>query len=193
MCFLFLIKERDFFHHVQYPFSFPLFWWAPSSNRGRKARDCSGPGWSILADITPSLVSKTNCELLQEVKYSGVQNGAWCCATPAAWGRTRSRGGAATSAHSSTFVSSVFLFFCWKTVIVRAPVVCPCLPPYNNTWNPGFGRCTINIASTQDSHRYLIFLIGPVTVKIPSGLSVFVRKFSNIVRQCQGSSELLRS
>ena len=88
----------------------------------------------------------------------------------------------------------LFSFFCcWKTVIVRAPVVCPCLPPYNNTWNPGFGRCTINIASTQDSHRYLNFLTGPVTVKIPSGLSVFVRKFSNIFRQCQGSSELLRS
>lgn len=27
--------------------------------RGRKARDCSGPGWSILVDITPSLVCKT--------------------------------------------------------------------------------------------------------------------------------------
>ena len=35
----------------------------------------------------------------------------------------------------------------------RAPVVCPCQPPYNNTWNPSYGRCTVNIASTHDSHR----------------------------------------
>ena len=154
------------------------------------AADLDGASWQT---SLPVWWARQCVNYFEEMKYSGVQNGARCCATPAAWSWTRAWGGAATSAHSSTFVSSVFLFFCWKIVIVRAPVVCPCLPPYNNTWNPGFGRCTINIASTQDSHRYLNFLTVPVTVKIPSGLSVFVRIFSNIFRQCQGSSELLRS
>ena len=27
-------------------------------HRGRKARDCSGPGWSILTDITPIVECK---------------------------------------------------------------------------------------------------------------------------------------
>ena len=39
------------------------------------------------------------------------------------------------------------------SVISRAPVVCPCLPPFNNTWNPSYGRCTVDIVSTHDSHR----------------------------------------
>ena len=145
-------------------FSFPLFWWAPSSNRGRKARDCSGPGWSILADITPSLVSKTKCELLQRGEILRCAKRCPVLRNSSCLGSNKSLRRSSNQRPLFHLREFCFPFFCWKTVIVRSPVVCPCLPPYNNTWNPGFGRCIINIASTQYSHRYLNFLTGPVTV-----------------------------
>jgi len=101
--------------------------------RGRKARDCSGPGWSILTDITPIVECKP---VPGATILPGAEQESLVLEEPA------------------------------PTLSPSPPVVCPCQPPYNNTWNPSYGRCTVNIASTHDSHS---ITCNGETTDIPCG------------------------
>lgn len=115
---------------------------APGSNiviflsRGKKVTSCYGQGWSILTDIT----QQVTCKPVAGVESLPVESDS------------------ATSTTTAASIPDLLPF--------TPPLVCPCGPPFNNTWNPSQGRCVVRIESTHDSHSVIC---NGETTAVPCG------------------------
>lgn len=121
------------------------FLMAPGSNiviflsRGKKVTSCYGQGWSILTDIS----QKVTCKPVAGLESLSVETGL------------------ATGTTTATSIPDLLPY--------TPPLVCPCRPPYNNTWNPSTGRCVVKIESTHDSHSVIC---NGETTKVPCGADI---------------------